>query len=33
MSAEYVPLVGSAFTRIDVVDGRPLVTVVPVPPA
>jgi hypothetical protein len=27
----YVPLPGSAFTRIDVVDGRPLVTVVPVP--
>ena len=26
-----VPLPGSAFTRIDVVDGRPLVTVVPVP--
>lgn len=27
----YVPLPGSAFTRIDLVDGRPLVTVVPVP--
>lgn len=26
----YVPLPGSAFTRIDLVDGQPLVTVVPV---
>jgi 3',5'-cyclic AMP phosphodiesterase CpdA len=31
-SAEYKPRAGSAFTRIDVIDRRPLVTVVPVPP-
>jgi hypothetical protein len=27
----YVGLLGSAFSRIDVIDGRPLVTFVPVP--
>lgn len=32
-SAQYSPLTGSAFTRIDVIESRPLVTVVPVPPA
>jgi 3',5'-cyclic AMP phosphodiesterase CpdA len=29
--AKFVGLTGSAFTRIDMIDGRPLVTVVPVP--
>lgn len=32
VGAAYVAVTGSAFTRIDVIDGRPLVTVVPVPP-
>jgi 3',5'-cyclic-AMP phosphodiesterase len=31
IESKYVALSGSAFTRIDVIDGRPLVTVVPVP--
>jgi hypothetical protein len=30
---KYVALTGSAFTRIDVIDRRPLVSVVPVPSA
>jgi Icc protein len=29
--AKFVGVSGSAFTRIDLIDGRPLVTVVPVP--